>query len=174
MQAPMQLSYMQSIKMQYWCMIYAYMTCNCIQASEHQAVLEETRISIQELIDEQQEQNDKSIDDIKQLKDENKLLLAPKQDLTYQLHNTLKSNLLHNDSDLTLDVQTLNILGERMSIPAQMNVGKINGSMVFVPPIMDRNNYKSNGMNLGNINGLLHRKHWNVRQQEIYYWINIL
>eukprot|EP01083_Nonionella_stella_P253421 872003_1 len=82
-----------------------------LEVSEHQSVLEETRISSQEMIDEQQEQSDKLQDEIKELSDSNKLLLAQKQDLTYQLHNKLKSDLLQDsNSDM------LNSENERLKI----------------------------------------------------------
>merc|ERR1712228_36220 len=65
-----------------------------------------TRISSQEIIEQEQAQCDKLIEEVKELSDANKVLLAQKSDLTKQLHSKLKHDLL-SDNDNIVNLQSL-------------------------------------------------------------------
>eukprot|EP01084_Bolivina_argentea_P089051 160760_1 len=76
------------------------------EVEHHQAILEETRIATQDLIDQEQQQNDKLMEELKRLSDENKVLMAQKDDLTTQLHSKLKTDLI-SDSDAHSNIESL-------------------------------------------------------------------
>ena len=76
------------------------------EVERHQSVLEETRISTQEVIEQEQDRGDKLMEEVKALSDANKVLLAQKSDLTKQLHIKLKNDLL-SEGDNISNIQSL-------------------------------------------------------------------
>jgi len=75
-------------------------------AEHHQSVLEEERMSTQELIEAEQERADRAVADLKRLEDAHKVLEAQKADLTKQLHSKMKSELI-SDQDRSSNLLSL-------------------------------------------------------------------
>ena len=72
----------------------------------HQSVLEEERLSTQEVIEAEQERADRAVAELKRLDDAHKLLEAQKADLVKQLHSKMKSEVI-SDHDRSSNLLSL-------------------------------------------------------------------